>query len=223
MRAALRNPNLSAFLKGAAGVMLGSVLLISFLPLYLTEQMGLPGGTVVSLDMVVMAGGALSSIAWGWAADKAGSRPVLMVSLAGLLLLPVGWLLLPRQVPNALVWCGLLYFAYGVLSNGAAIASGRLLFNRVVPQEKSTSYMALFYAWTGLTGGIAPLAAGWILTLAAGMQAQLGPVLVDGQTVLFGLSMLGIAVGLWQYGRVSPDGAYTTREAIKKLVGKVGW
>jgi MFS family permease len=221
MRAALQSPNLSAYLKGVAGVMLGSVLLTSFLPLYLTEQMGLPGGTVVSLDMVVMAGGALSSIAWGWAADKLGSRPVLMSSLALMLLLPVGWLLLPRQAPNAVIWCGLLYFFYGVLTNGAAIGAGRLLFNRVVPEEKSTSYMAIYYAWTGLTGGITPLAAGWILTLTSGMRASVGSLVVDGQALLFVLSVAFLGYGLFQYGRVSPDGVYTTRAVIKKLVGKL--
>jgi hypothetical protein len=54
----------------------------SFLPLYLKEQVGLPSGTVVILDTVVMVGGALSSILWGWAADRIGSRPVLMSALA---------------------------------------------------------------------------------------------------------------------------------------------
>ena len=165
---ALRNPNLSAYLKGVGGVMLGSVLLTSFLPLYLKEQIGLPAGTVVVLDTVVMVGGALSSILWGWAADRIGSRPVLMSSLAIGLLLPVGWLLLPRQIPNAVIWCGLLYFVYGVIANGSAIGAGRLLFNSVIPQEKSTSYTAIYYAWMGLTGGIAPLLAGGILSIQRG-------------------------------------------------------
>jgi MFS family permease len=223
MRDALRNPNLSAYLKGAGGVMLGSVLLTSFLPLYLKEQMGLPAGTVVALDMVVNVGGALSSILFGWAADRVGSRPVLMSSLAVCLLLPLIWLLLPRQVPNALVWCGLLYLIYGVISTGAAIGAGRLLFNRVVPQEKSTSYTAIYYAWNGLTGGLAPLAAGWILTLTAGMQGQIGAVQLDGQTVLFALAFLFLGYGLWEYGKVAPDGIYTTRGVIRKVFQRISF
>lgn len=154
MREALRNPNLSAYLKGVGGVSLGSVLLTSFLPLYLKEQMGLPAGTVVTLDMVVMVGGALSSILWGWAADRVGSRPILMSSMGVGLLVPVCWLFLPRQMPNAVLWCGVLYFIYGVIANGSSIGAGRLLFNSVVPQEKSTAYTAIYYAWIGLTGGI---------------------------------------------------------------------
>ncbi len=157
---ALRNPNLAAYLRGMGGVMVGSVLLTSFLPLYLKEQLGLPAGTVVILDTVVMIGGALFSMIWGWAADRVGSRPVLMSSLGIGLLIPAGWLLLPRHIPYPVVWCGLLYFLYGVISNGSAIGAGRLLFNGVVPPEKNTAYMAIYYAWMGLTGGIAPLLAG---------------------------------------------------------------
>jgi MFS family permease len=221
MREALHNPNLSAYLKGVGGVMLGSVLLTSFLPLYIKEQMNLPAGTVVALDMVVMVGGALSSIVWGWAADRIGSRPILMSSMLIGLLLPVCWLFLPRQVPNAVIWCGLLYFVYGVMANGSAIGAGRLLFNSVIPQEKSTSYTAIYYAWMGLTGGIAPLLAGGILSLTTGMKTQIEMVAIDGQTILFILSFLLLGYGLIEYGRVTPDGVYTTRAAVLKLMQRI--
>jgi MFS family permease len=221
MREALRNPNLVAFLKGMGGVMLGSVVLTSFLPLYLKEQLNIPAGTVVALDMVVMVGGALSSILWGWAADRIGSRPILMSSLAIGLLLPVCWLFLPRQVPDAVLWCGLLYFVYGVIANGSAIGAGRLLFNSVIPQEKSTSYTAIYYAWMGLTGGIAPLLAGGILSFTSGMQTQIGGVAIDGQSILFIFAFLLLGYGLIEYGRVTPDGIYTTRAAIHKLLGRL--
>ncbi len=221
MAEALRNPNLSAYLRGMGGVMVGSVLLTSFLPLYLKEQLGLPAGTVVILDTVVMVGGALSSILWGWAADRVGSRPVLMSSLGIGLLVPAGWLLLPRQVSHPVVWCGLLYFLYGVIANGSSIGAGRLLLNGVVPQEKSTAYMAIYYAWMGLTGGIAPLLAGGILSFSAGLQLQYGVLRFDGHALLFLLSCALLVWGLWEYGRVMPDDVYSTRAAIRKMLTRV--
>jgi len=221
MAEALRNRDLSAYLRGMGGVMLGSVLITSFLPLYLNEQLGLSAGTVVVLDTVVMVGGALSSILWGWAADRAGSRPVLMSSLALGLLLPLAWLLLPRNMPNAVIWCGLLYFVYGVAANGSAIGAGRLLFNKVIPQEKSTAYTAIYYAWMGLTGGAAPLLAGLILSAAGGLRLSLGWLPLDGHTLLFMLGLLALVYGLVEYGRVAPDGAYTTRGLIAKLLSSL--
>ena len=221
MREALHNRNLSAYLRGVGGVMLGSVLLTTFLPLYLKDQMAIPPGTVVSLDMVVMVGGGLSSLLWGWAADRIGSRPILMSSLMIGLTLPICWLFLPRPVPNAVFWCGLLYFIYGVIANGSAIGAGRLLFNSVMPPEKSTAYYALYYAWIGLTGGIAPLLAGGILTAASGMQARIGTVKIDGQSILFILSFFLLAYGLFEYSRVAPDSIYTTRATIYKLLRRI--
>lgn len=221
MREALRNKNLSAYLKGVGGVLLGSVLLTTFLPLYLKDQMGIPAGTVVSMDMVVMVGGALSSILSGWAADRIGSRPILMSSLMIGLLLPICWLFLPRLVPNAVIWCGLLYFIYGVIANGSAIGAGRLLFNSVMPPEKSTAYYAIYYAWIGLTGGIAPLLAGGILSVASGMKIWIGKVEMDGQSILFILAFFLLAYGLFEYGRVAPDGNYTTRATIHKLFKRI--
>jgi MFS family permease len=218
MLEALRNPNLSAYLKGMGGVMLGSVLMTSFLPLYLKEQLGLSAGTVVILDTVVMVGGALSSVLWGWAADRIGSRPVLMSSLLLGLVVPLAWLFLPRQLDNAAIWCGLLYFVYGVVVNGSSIGAGRLLFNSVIPQEKSTAYTAIYYAWMGLTGGVAPLLAGAILTAGAALRWQVGPLLLDGYAVLFALGLILLVYGLVEYGRVAPDDVYTTRGVARKLL-----
>ena len=221
MADALRNPNLSNYLKGMGGIMLGSVLLTSFLPLYLKEQIGLPSGTVVIMDTVVMVGGALSSILWGWAADRVGSRPILMSALGIGLLLPIGWIFLPRQISNPVAWCGLLYFVYGVVANGSSIGAGRLLFNGVIPPQKSTSYTAIYYAWMGLTGGIAPLLAGGILSSIAGLQVRLGPFMLDAYSVLFMLGLIALIYGLVQYGRVAPDGVYTTRQAIRQIVLRI--
>jgi MFS family permease len=221
MRAALRNPNMSAYIMGVGGISLGFVLMTSFLPLYLKEQMSLSAGTVVTIDMVVMIGGALSSIVSGWAADRVGSRPVLMANLAVGLILPVCWFFLPRQVPNAATWCSLLYFIYGIISNGASIGAGRLLFNRVIPPEKNTSYTAIYYAWIGLMGGIAPLLAGSLLTLLAGFSSHIGVVNIDGQSILFCLSFGLMGFGLYGYGRVAPDGSYTTRAVLHALWDRI--
>ena len=94
-------------------------------------------------------------------------------------------------------------------------------FNSVIPQEKSTSYTAIYYAWIGLTGGIAPLLAGGILSFTSGMHTRIGTVEIDGQTILFVLAFILLGYGLVEYGRVAPDGIYTTRGAIHKFLGRI--
>jgi nitrate/nitrite transporter NarK len=222
MRAAVRDANFRAYLGGMAGVTLGSGMLIAFLPLYAREQLGLHTANVVRLDIVLMIGGALSSMVAGWVSDRVGSRPVLMPCAALLVFVPLGCILLPRQTPHSAAWCAALYFLFGLLSNGIGIASGRLLYNGVTPPESGTAYMAIYYAWMGVTGGIAPLLAGGILSSAAGCAPVMG-IIVDGYTWLFAVALLFLAAGWYLHGRVRPDGAHTTRDVMRGVVTRMGW
>ena len=221
MLSALRDANFVAFLGGMAGITLGSVLLTSFMPLYVKEQIGLASGTVVFLDTAAMVGGGLSSLAWGWIADRVGSRPILMPALALYLAIPVGWLLFPRQTPYALFLCAALYFILGVISTGASLGAGRLLFNGVVPQEKNTAYVAIYYAWMGLTGGVAPLLAGEVLSAFSSWHTRIGPFVTDGYSILFSLSLALLLFGWRQYRRVKPDDVYTTRAAWRLVAARL--
>ena len=50
-----------------------------------------------------------------------------------------------------------------------------------------------------------------------GHANPVGPLAIDGQTILFILSFLLLGYGLIEYSRVAPDGVYTTRGLIRKL------
>jgi len=217
MGACLRDRNFVFYLLGLAGVSLGTLLYLSFLPLFIKQGLGFPPATAVTMETVVMIGGGLSAIMWGWAADRVGSRPVLMASVALTLLVPIGWLLLPRQAPHLLVWCGMLYLLHGIAFNGLAIASGRLLLNGVVSPEHSTAYMAVFYAWQGFVGGSAPLLAGGLLQGLGSWRQPFPGLTLDGHAVLFLLAVAAIAAGWACYGRVGPDDRYRTRDVVQKV------
>jgi len=217
MLQALRDLNFVAYLGGRGCVTIGVLLFTSFLPLYVKEQLGVSSRTVVGLDVVVMAGGALAGLVLGWATDHVGSRPVLMPAAAMAVLVPIGWLLLPRQISHATAWCSALYFLNGVSASGVAIAANRLLFNGVIPPEHKMAYTSIYYAWLGITGGLSPLLAGALLTACGGWKMRVGVLLVDGNSLLFLGATLFLAFGWWLYGRVRRDGSYTTRSVLRKL------
>jgi len=221
MREALRDRNFRFYLAGLGCVTLGTLLVVSFLPLYVQERLGVAPGVVVTLDTAVMAGSALAGLACGWAADRLGSRPVLMPALVLNLLIPVGWLLLPRQAPHVVGWCAVLYLAYGAAASGVGIGAGRLLFNGVIPPEQNTAYTAIYYAWMGLTGGTAPLLAGALLSACGRHAGAPGALAVDGHAVLFGVSLVLLALGWWFYGRVRPDDVHTTRTVLRRVFSRV--
>ncbi len=227
MRQALRDRNFLLYLAGLGGVTVGTLLYLSFLPLFLKQRLGVAPGVVVTLETLVMVGGALSALLWGFAADRVGSRPVLMSAAALTLLIPLGWLLLPRQTPHVVVWCALLYLFHGMAFNGAALGAGRLLFNDVVPPAQNTAYTALYYAWQGLVGGVAPLAAGALLQVGGAWQVPVGWFTLDGNAVLFALAAVLIALGWMCYGRVRPDDRYRTRDVLhaisSRILSRLSW
>ncbi|MEI6212283.1 MAG: hypothetical protein WCR06_11730, partial [bacterium] len=143
---------------------------------------------------------------------------VLMPALVLTLLVPLGWLLLPRATPHAVAWCAALYFAYGAAGSAVGISANRLLFNAVVPPESNTAYTAIYYAWMGLTGGVAPLLAGVLLSAWGRRQVALGPLTLDSHTLLFLLALLLLALGCRLYGRVRPDDVHTTRTLLRHLL-----
>jgi len=204
LRLTLQDRNFVYFLAGMGSYSVGVYMLAGFLPLYLTEQIGLQPGAAVSLEMASMLGGAVASLLAGVIADRVGSRPVMMPGLALSVLIPLGWLGLSADAPGVAVWSGVLYFAYGAFANGASIAAIRLLFNSVIPLEKNTEYTAIYYAWAGLTGGSAPLLAGWLLATLSGWQA-------NAYRLVFVLVLLGFGAAVYFYGQVKPDSPHSTR------------
>lgn len=211
---AVRDRNFFHYLTGLGGVTLGTMLLVSFLPLYVKQRLGMPSGSVVMLDVAVMVGGAMASLIGGWLADRVGSRPVLMPSVGLTVALPLGWLFLFPRAPHLEAWAALLYFLFGLGANGTLIAAGRLLLNGVVPAGKCTAYSAIYYAWAGLTGGIGPLVAGGILSLCAERSFTIGVMVMDGHSLLFALASLLLLGGWRGYARVRPDDRFSTRRLV---------
>ncbi|MCL1857550.1 MAG: MFS transporter, partial [Kiritimatiellaeota bacterium] len=188
--------------------------------LYLIKQLGFPDATVVRLGMVTMGGGAAASLLVGWLSDRVGSRPILMPAATLGIAIPLGWMLLPADAPHFMPWCIALHALWGVATNSIIIASTRLLFNRVVPPERSTAYTSLYYAFFGVAGGIAPLFAGWLLKHTAAASFTLFRHAFTGYDILFAIAAFFLAVGAFLYRRVPPDDRHTTRTALRRLFAR---
>jgi MFS family permease len=103
-----RDTNFLRYLTGIGLITIVAGPLVSFLPLFLEEQGGINPGTVLWLQNGVMLGGLMSGYLWGWAADRYGSKPVMLWGVALRVIVPIFWMLLPRQS------AGTLYVALGI-------------------------------------------------------------------------------------------------------------
>lgn len=216
LREALRDGNFRTFLLGRACEVMGAGMAGAFFPLFLTERLGMPSSTVIALGTAGVLGGAVTSLGWGWLADKVGSRPVLLPTMGFVALSPMVWLL-AAHVRWSTTWCAGLLFACGAAGVGMGVGAGRLCLNSVVPPQKSTAYTSILYACLGLMGGIAALVAGGIMAVSKQVETSVHGIAVDGYTVLFSGSTLVLGVGWALYGRVRRDGAHTTRTVLRGL------
>ncbi len=196
LREAIGDASFRNYLIGIALMTLATTPMTSFLPLFMTEQVGLSDSQVVLLQNGSLIGGLLSVYLWGWAADRFGSMPVMVLSVLLILFFPISLILIPRQSALSFSIALAISFFQGAFTMGWGIGSGRLLFVRVVPPEKKTDYMALYYSWIGLVGGISQLVGGWVLQEARGISGRLLYIQLDPYTPLFliglGLPLIGL-------------------------------
>jgi MFS family permease len=209
---AARDRNFALFLVGVGLVILASGPLASFLPLFMQEEVGLETGSVVWLQNGTLLGGLIFGYLWGWLADRYGSKPVMMSGVFLQMLLPVCWLLMPRQMAWSFYVALGIALLQGVANLGWEIGSMRLRFVSVVPPDKKRDYMALYYAWIGIVGGLGQLLGGWVLEFSKGISGRFLIFTLDSYTMLFlaGL-ILPLAAGLL-LRTVRADSAVSTGE-----------
>lgn len=182
---AIRDRQFVSYLIGVGLLTLVTVPLASFLPLFMREQVGLSASAVVLLQTGTLAGTLASSYVWGWAADRYGSMPVTLYGLGLRLLLPLMWMIMPRHSDLSLPFALGIAFTQGVADMGWGIGSGRLLYVSIVPTDKRSDYMALYYAWTGIIGGISQLSGGYILQATQNISGQFWVFTLDPFIPLF--------------------------------------
>lgn len=208
--AVARDANFRRYMLGVGLIIVGFTPLLSFLPLFMRQTVGLSESNVVRLSIGALAGGLVAGYLWGWASDRYGSKPVMMSGLIIRLLLPVLWFVMPQHSEWSLPFALGIAVLQGIGDVGWAIGSARLLFVNVVPAAQSTEYMALYYALAGLITGTSQMLGGRALDAMAGFSVQIGSWQLDQYTVLMALALLLTAVSLWIFRQVRGDSGVST-------------
>jgi len=151
----------------------------------MTEKVGLTKSNAVLLQIGTLTGTLVTSYLWGWVADRYGSKPVMILGIGLRMLVPLALIFIPRDSGLSLYAAVAVSLFQGIADMGWGIGSARLLYVSVVPPEKKADYMALYFAWIGVLGGISQLAGGRILDLTSNLSGSLGPFILDAYTPLF--------------------------------------
>ncbi len=207
LRGALRDPDFVRYLIGLALITLGTVPVASFLPLFLEEQIGLSSGGAVFVQMGSLLGTISSSFLWGWAADRYGGRPVMITGVISFVITPFFWWLMPRNMDISLYVALGIAFLQGLANLGWGIGATRLLFGSVVPKEKNMDYLAIWFAWAGITAGISQLIGGWVLEAADGLQGDYLFFVLDSYAPLFILAIVAPLLSIFLLAAIRGDSA----------------
>ncbi len=200
------------YLFGAGLVTLALGPVGGFLPLFMSEQVGLTSSQVVWLQTGGMAGGLLTSFIWGWAADRYGSRPVMLTSLALIAGLPLLWMIMPRHSPLSFFAALGIALLQGLLGMGWGIGATRQLFVGLVPPEHKTEFMAVHYAWMGAIGGLSQLLGGRLLDFTSGLSGKFLIFTIDPYTVLFLAAVIIPVLALFFLRGISGDSRVSAGE-----------
>jgi len=213
--AALADRDFLRYLGGAGLIIFTTTPLTSFIPLYMQEQIGLTAGNVVNLQSATLLASMLTSYLWGWAADRYGSKPVMLSGIAIKFSLPIFWLFMPTLSPLNFYAALAIAFLQGVANMGWAIGSARLLFVGLVPREKKTDYMALYFAFIGITGGLSQLFSGRILDYSQGLNdvAWWGMQL-NSFVPLFAIGLILPIIAIFVLRRIREEEALSTGEFV---------
>lgn len=209
-----RDRNFLRFIFGAGLITLAMTPISSFLPLFMQEQVGLQTGNIILLQIGTLAGSLLSTYLWGWAADRYGSKPVMLTGGALRMLLPLCWFLMPRNSSASLYTALAIALLQGVVDMGWGIGSTRLLFVNVVPPQQKTEYMALYYAAVGVIGGSSQLLGGQLLARTQSVSGQFLSFSIDQYTILFGLGFVLMAASMYLLRRVRDDNIVSVGEFV---------
>jgi MFS-type transporter involved in bile tolerance (Atg22 family) len=222
IRQALRDLNLLRYLVGMGFVyVILHTVLMSFVPLFMKEQVGLGEGQILLLQVGSYVAGLLSSYIWGWAADHLGSKPVALTALYMMILPPVIWLLIPRNSGLSFVIALAAAALAGMAAAGWLVGDQRLLYVNVVPVAKRTEYMAVFYAWMGLVGGFGPLVAGAALDFFQGIGGSILTLTIDPYTPLFLTSIGFLSAGAVILSRLKTGEEIGVRTLVSALLGSL--
>jgi sugar phosphate permease len=214
----LRDRSFIAFLIGVGMLTLINLPIFSFVPLFMREEIGLTDSQVVWLQTGVLLASMGTGYLWGWASDRYGSKPVMLSGVIAKAILPIFWLVMPRGIPLSFLLAILISFWQGLAAQGWWIGHTRLLFVRIVPTQKKTAYMAVYYAWIGVVGGSSRLISGALLDRFAGLSRQVGFIHIDAYTILFVAAILVPILSLLVFRFVRADSPVSLGEFAGKFI-----
>lgn len=150
---------------------------------------------------------------WGRLIDRYGHRPVLMVTVIGILHLPFYYAFCPWAVRWPIYVNTVLT---GVFWGGFGLASFNLVID-MLPSKNRTMYVAVLSAMSGVTSFIANVLSGWLAEAMEGLHWQIGSLTIVNYQVLFVMTGILRIPALLFLRRIREPDAVTMRVLVRRM------
>ena len=229
----MRDRRFMLFLIGQSICLFGiiPISIHGFGTLYLRDIINIDASKVLYFGSILAFAGLPSAFIWGWAADRFGSKPVLLLSLSLQLIYPIGLLVLPRNADTSFAATVGLAVVTGLAGPGWAVGGSRWALSTLIPAQRRASYGALNMAWMGVVQAVALPIGGWVLRLLEGRDWPDASVIRDEYTLLIVGGAILMILGIIILGQIKSDsgvptarfaGMFFQGDAIGALQGIIG-
>lgn len=191
--AVTKDRNFFKYILGMTLVFIGFCVATTFVSLFMKNEVGLSSKVVIWLDIASFIGGIASSYLWGWAADRYGSKPVMLVGPLLMAFFPIICFVMPRGSGFSIIPAMMVPFIYGAAGMAWSLGLGRYLYVTAMPPEKKTAYTAVYYASLNLAAAIGISLSGVLLKFTANLRSSLWGFPIDPYTPIF---LIGMAIAL---------------------------
>lgn len=189
--AVVKDRNYGKYIFGMMLVFVGFCVATTFVSLFMKNEIGLSSKVVIWLDIAAFIGGIASSYLWGWAADRYGSKPVMLMGPLTMMLFPIVCFVMPRGSALSIIPAMLVPFIMGAAGMAWNLGLGRYLYVTAMPPEKKTAYTAVYYACLNLAAAIGIAASGALLKLTSNIRGSFLGFPIDPYTPIF---LIGMAI-----------------------------
>ncbi len=185
-----------------------------FFTVYMLERLAVSYVEIASLATLSTVAHLVTIRGWGRLADQYGNRPVMLVTGALAVPVPLLWLAVDR---GNFAWLApAIHILGGAAWAGHGLAAGNLLL-RLAPRAHNAVYLSTFAALSGIGSAAGPVVAGLLGLWLRSRTIALGPLLLDHYQLIFACSFAGRMLTLPLLRRVDEPKRASVREVIRVL------
>ncbi len=216
--ALVKDRNYFKYILGMTLVFIGFCVATTFVPLFMKNEVGLSAKVVIWLDIASFLGGIASSYLWGWAADRYGSKPVMLMGPLTMMLFPFICFVMPRGSPISVIPAMMVPFIYGAAGMAWNLGLGRYLYVTAMPSEKKTPYTAVYYAGLNLAAAIGIASSGILLKLTSNIRGSVLGFPIDPYLPIFAIGMIITLAGMGVISTLQRGADMPTLEFVSMFI-----